>query len=47
MLSLNIPKNINIIVIEDYILIEGPLGSIKKKKSKNMILYFDKISNKL
>lgn len=47
MLSLNIPKNINIIVIEDYIQIEGPLGSIKKKKSKNMILYFDKTSNKL
>jgi len=37
MLSLTIPKKINIIINEDYITIEGPLG-IKKKKEK---LQFD------
>jgi hypothetical protein len=47
MLSLNIPKTINIIIFEKYILIEGPLGSLKKKKSKEMFLYFDKNLNKL
>ena len=47
MLSLNIPKKINIIVFENHIVIEGPLGHIKKKKSKNMFLYFDRNLNKL
>lgn len=47
MLSLNIPKKINIVVKEDFLLIEGPLGIKKKKKSKNIQLFFDKDSHKL
>jgi hypothetical protein len=47
MLSLNIPKKINIIVNEDFLLIEGPLGTKKKKKSKNIEMFFDKNTQKL
>jgi hypothetical protein len=39
MLSLNIPKKINIVVKEDFLLIEGPLG-IKKKKIKKYSIIF-------
>lgn len=45
MYFLNIPKNINIIIGEDWIKIEGPLGTKIKKKSKNIKLY--KKNNKL
>lgn len=47
MLSLNIPKQISIEVSENWLLIKGPLGSKKKKKSKNLQLIFDKESSKL
>jgi len=47
MLSLNIPKKINIIIFEKHIIIEGPLRNLKKKKAKQMFLYFDKNLNKL
>lgn len=47
MLSLNIPKKVNIIINEEFLLIEGPLGIKKKKKSKNIQLIFDKSTQKL
>ena len=47
MLNLNIPKKINIELFEDFIMISGPLGTIKKKKSKKIDLFFDKTSRKL
>lgn len=47
MLSLNIPKKINIEITENWIKIEGPLGIKKKKKSKNINLFFDKNTRKL
>ena len=40
MLSLNIPKNINILLNENWIEIKGPLGIIKKKKSNLIKIYF-------
>lgn len=47
MLSLNIPKKINIEITDNWIKIEGPLGIKKKKKSKNIQLFFDKNTRKL
>lgn len=47
MLSLIIPKKINIEIFEDFIIISGPLGTLKKKKSKKINLFFDKNSQKL
>jgi hypothetical protein len=47
MLSLNIPQQIQIKITEDYIIIEGPLGIKKKKKSKDLNLFFDPNKNKL
>ena len=41
MLSLNIPKNINILLNENWIEIKGPLGIIKKKKSNLIKISFD------
>lgn len=41
MLKLNVPAKINIEIFEDYILIQGPLGIKKKKKSKTLELVFD------
>lgn len=47
MLSINIPKKIKITLTEDWIIIEGPLGIKKKKKSKKIELFFDENTNKL
>jgi hypothetical protein len=47
MLSLNIPKKIKINISEEYIIIEGPLGIKKKKKSKNLQFFLDTSTNKL
>jgi large subunit ribosomal protein L6 len=47
MLSLTIPQKINLKIFENYILVEGPLGAIKKRKSKEILLHFDSVSNKL
>ena len=38
MLSLKIPAKINIIINENFIIIEGPLGSKKKKKSRIFLI---------
>lgn len=45
MLYIEIPENINIKIGEDWIKIEGPLGSVIKKKSKN--IKFHKENNNL
>lgn len=47
MLSLNIPKDVNIFINENWIELKGPLGTIKKKKSKNIEISFDNITRKL
>jgi large subunit ribosomal protein L6 len=47
MLSINIPKKIKITLTENWIIIEGPLGIKKKKKSKSIELFFDANTNKL
>lgn len=47
MLSLNIPKKIDIEITEQWIIIKGPLGYKKKKKSKNLDFFFDKKTQKL
>ena len=47
MLSLNIPKKIKINISEEYIIIEGPLGIKKKKKSKDLQFFLDTSTNKL
>ena len=47
MLSLNIPKNINILLNENWIEIKGPLGIIKKKKSNLIKISFDPKTQKL
>lgn len=42
MLSIkNISEKINIIISDNFIQIKGPLGIIKKKKSKNINIYFN------
>lgn len=47
MLFLQIPNEINIKIGKDWINIKGPLGSVLKKKPKEVKLYFDKESNRL
>ena len=47
MLSLKIPQKIKIKIFENWILIEGPLGILKKKKSANIQLVVDYAENKL
>jgi large subunit ribosomal protein L6 len=47
MLFLNVPKNIDIKIGKNWIKIIGPLGSIIKKKSKNIKIYYNKDENKL
>ena len=47
MIFLNIPKDINIKIGENWIKIKGPLGEIVKKKSRNIKIFFDKESSKL
>lgn len=47
MLSLNIPRKIKINISENWIIIEGPLGIKKKKKSKNLHFFLDLKANKL
>lgn len=47
MLSLIVPKKVNIIVNDEWIKIEGPLGQKQKKKSKTLKIIFDKNSQKL
>ena len=47
MLSLNIPKKIKINISEEFIIIEGPLGIKKKKKSKDLKFFFDTTTHKL
>jgi large subunit ribosomal protein L6 len=47
MLSLNIPKDIIVFINENWIELKGPLGTIKKKKSKDILLSFDPITRKL
>lgn len=41
MLSLIIPKDIDLLINEDWIQIKGPKGLIKKKKNKQIQLIFD------
>lgn len=41
MLSLKIPKNVKIQIFEKWILIEGPLGIKKKKKSEDLTIKLD------
>ena len=41
MLQLNIPTSIKIIINENWIKIEGPLGVIIKKKSPSLTIFFD------
>ena len=45
MLYIEIPEKINIKIGEDWIKIDGPLGSVIKKKSKN--IKFHKNNNRL
>jgi large subunit ribosomal protein L6 len=47
MLNLTVPTNVQINIENDFIFIKGPLGCKKKKKSKNIELFFDKNTNKL
>lgn len=47
MLCINIPQKINIEIFDEYILIQGPLGEKKKRKSKELELIFDKTTHKL
>lgn len=47
MLSLNIPKKIDVSITQDWVIITGPLGSKKKKKSENISLHYDKTTHKL
>ena len=47
MLFLTVPKNIEIIISEEFIIIKGPLGTKKKKKSKHIDLVFDNTTQKL
>lgn len=45
MLSLKIPKDINILINENWIEIKGPLGIIKKKKSNSIKITYDSKTN--
>ena len=45
MLSLKIPKDINILINENWIEIQGPLGTIKKKKSNSIKITYDSKTN--
>jgi large subunit ribosomal protein L6 len=47
MLFLNIPKEIDIKIGNNWIKIKGPLGSVIKKKPQDIKFYFDKKSFKL
>ena len=47
MLFIEIPKNINIQIGENWIKIKGPLGTVVKKKSNEIKLYFSKDEKKL
>lgn len=47
MLSLKVSRNIQIKIGNNWIKIIGPLGTVTKKKPKNIKLYFDKNTNDL
>ena len=47
MLFLTVPNKIEIIIENEFIIIKGPLGTKKKKKSKHILLNFDASTNKL
>ena len=47
MLYLQIPKDINIKITENWIEIKGPLGEVKKKKSPTIKLIFKESEQKL
>jgi large subunit ribosomal protein L6 len=47
MLFLNIPKEINIELTTNFIEMRGPLGTLKKKKSKLVEMFFDENTRKL
>lgn len=47
MLFLNIPKEIEIKINENWIELKGPLGLIKKKKSNLIKMFFDQKTSKL
>ena len=42
MLSLKIPKDVDLLINENSIQIKGPLGLIKKKKQQQIQMVFDK-----
>ena len=47
MLNIFIPKDIDILIDENWIKIKGPLGIIKKKKSNLIKISFDKTTRQL
>ena len=47
MLYLQIPKDINITITENWIEIKGPLGEVKKKKTSTIKLIFNRSEQKL
>jgi hypothetical protein len=47
MLSLNVPKNVIIEILDTEIIIKGPLGEKRKKKGKDILLAFDNVKGKL